>query len=152
MDVQIAAASPADLDAILPLMQAFHRHEKLAVPKEKSAPALAALLAESRLGFVLVARQGNATLGYAVVTAGYSLEFHGHDLLLDELFVAETRRGHGVGSRLLDAIESEARRRGVAALHLEVDHANVHGQELYRRRGYADHGRYLMTKWLKDTR
>ncbi|HEX2680374.1 MAG TPA: hypothetical protein VHQ03_03690 [Candidatus Dormibacteraeota bacterium] len=35
---------------------------------------------------------------------------------------------------------------GVHALHLEVTHANTGAQQLYRKFGFEDHDRYLMTK------
>ena len=44
--------------------------------------------------------------------------------------------------------EGAARERGVNAMHLEVSPDNQAALELYRRAGYADHGRSLMTKWL----
>jgi ribosomal protein S18 acetylase RimI-like enzyme len=37
----------------------------------------------------------------------------------------------------------------VNAIHLEVDRGNHPALELYRRIGYQDHDRFLMTKWLK---
>ncbi len=37
---------------------------------------------------------------------------------------------------------------GVRALHLEVERENVEAQALYRRIGYKDHDRYLLTKWV----
>jgi ribosomal protein S18 acetylase RimI-like enzyme len=37
---------------------------------------------------------------------------------------------------------------GVNAVHLEVDHGNDSALELYRRVGYREHDRFLMTKWL----
>jgi ribosomal protein S18 acetylase RimI-like enzyme len=37
---------------------------------------------------------------------------------------------------------------GVHAVHLEVDRGNDPAFELYRRTGYEDHDRLLMTKWL----
>jgi ribosomal protein S18 acetylase RimI-like enzyme len=37
---------------------------------------------------------------------------------------------------------------GVSAVHLEVDRGNDPAFELYRRVGYEDHDRFLMTKWL----
>jgi len=33
-------------------------------------------------------------------------------------------------------------------MHLEVDRGNDPALELYRRTGYQDHDRLLMTKWL----
>jgi ribosomal protein S18 acetylase RimI-like enzyme len=48
----------------------------------------------------------------------------------------------------MEVAEKYAMELGVNAVHLEVDHGNDPAIELYRRIGYADHGRYLMTKWL----
>ena len=33
---------------------------------------------------------------------------------------------------------------------LEVDEGNTAAEELYRRAGYADQSRFLMTKWLTE--
>jgi ribosomal protein S18 acetylase RimI-like enzyme len=40
----------------------------------------------------------------------------------------------------------------VNAMHLEVDKGNNPAFELYRRAGFEDHNRFLMTKWLRDPR
>jgi len=37
---------------------------------------------------------------------------------------------------------------GVKALHLEVERTNTAAQAFYRKIGFKDHSRYLMTKWL----
>ena len=37
---------------------------------------------------------------------------------------------------------------GVSALHLEVERQNEAAQGFYRRLGFKDHDRYLMTRWL----
>jgi len=49
--------------------------------------------------------------------------------------------------RALDALWCEPLHGG-AALHLEVDYDNPDGKRLYLRRGFVDHERHLMTKWL----
>jgi len=46
------------------------------------------------------------------------------------------------------AIHFEESSMGVNAIHLEVDHGNDPAIELYRRAGYEDHDRFVMTKWL----
>jgi GNAT superfamily N-acetyltransferase len=84
-----------------------------------------------------------------VLACGFSLEYRGRDAFVDELYVRPDRRDRGIGSRILDAMEAECRRRGIVALHLEVDHDNPDGRRLYLRRGFADHARHLMTKWLE---
>ena len=44
--------------------------------------------------------------------------------------------------------EGVCRGRGVRALHLEVERENTRAQSIYRRAGFVDHDRYLLTKWL----
>ena len=39
--------------------------------------------------------------------------------------------------------------RNISGLHLEVERANARAQALYRRVGFLDHDRYLLTKWLR---
>jgi ribosomal protein S18 acetylase RimI-like enzyme len=95
-----------------------------------------------------VIRVKGACAGYLVLTLGYSLEFQGRDGFIDELFLVESFRGRGVGDRVLELVENEARALGVVALHLEVERKNAAGQRFYRRNGYLDHDRYLMTKRL----
>jgi ribosomal protein S18 acetylase RimI-like enzyme len=51
-----------------------------------------------------------------------------------------------LGRRALEFLEEKARASGVNALHLEVDRGNDPALELYRRTGYEDRGRHLLTK------
>ena len=60
--------------------------------------------------------------------------------------MAEHARGSGVGRELLARLEERCRALGVRALHLEVDHENRRALEMYRRAGFVDHDRLLMTK------
>jgi GNAT superfamily N-acetyltransferase len=55
---------------------------------------------------------------------------------VSELFVAEAARGRGVGTRLIEAIESLARQRGCARLML----LNVRERESYQRGFYTTRG------------
>lgn len=126
----------------------LHRHEHLPVPGKEVEAAIQALLADDRLGCVMVAEDSGHALGYTVLGFGYSLEFHGRDAFVDELYVAETARGNGIGSLLLDAAEMACRARGIKAMHLESGHGNPRATGLYERRGFKAHERHLMTKWL----
>ena len=98
-------------------------------------------------GAWLIEADGEA-VGYVVLTACYSLEFHGRFGLLDEFFIAAEWRGKGLGTAALAFVDDECRRRGSPAVRLEVAWENPRGQELYRRGGFKRDERHLMTKWL----
>jgi ribosomal-protein-alanine N-acetyltransferase len=55
--------------------------------------------------------------------------------------VAAEARGTGVGARLLDAALTEARRRGIVQLFLEVRESNAVARRLYASRGFIELGR-----------
>jgi len=105
-------------------------------------------LADSKLGQAWIFFQGATLAGYIVLTLGYSFEYHGQDAFVDELYVEPQYRRRGIGREAMKFVEAEARTIGVTALHLEVDQGNDPALELYRRSGYVDHDRHLMTKWL----
>jgi GNAT superfamily N-acetyltransferase len=61
---------------------------------------------------------------------------------LQHLWVDETRRGHGLGGRLIDAAEAEAKRRGCLQVVLFTHAANAGtGGDRWIRRGYTLVGR-----------
>lgn len=144
----VRPAGPGDLATLLPMVRELQLHEHLPAPGAEVEAALRALLADPRLGCVFVAEDGGKAVGYVVLGYGYSLEFHGRDAFVDELYVRDEARGNGVGSLLLDAAEMACRAAGVKALHLESGHGNPRATRLYERRGFRAHERHLMTKWL----
>ena len=93
---------------------------------------------------------GDAPVGYLALTFGFSLEFHGRDAFIDELYIRPTHRGRGWGTRAIGHAETVALTAKVRAVHLEVGRGNAAAQAFYRKAGYADHDRYLMTKWIED--
>jgi diamine N-acetyltransferase len=148
MTLQVRPATAADHALLLPMVRELQVHEHLPEPGPEVRAALDAVLRDDRLGCVLLAEDGARALGYTVLGFGYSLEFHGRDAFVDELYVRDEARGQGVGSLLLDAAEMACRARGIKALHLESGHGNPGATRLYERRGFKAHERHLMTKWL----
>ena len=93
-------------------------------------------------------QQGGEPAGYLVLTWGYSLEFHGRDAFIDELYVDPRHRGLGLGRQAVEWAEAACRAHGAGAMHLEVEIDNERAHALYRRIGFAERGLRLMTKRL----
>jgi ribosomal protein S18 acetylase RimI-like enzyme len=90
-------------------------------------------------------RRGEAAVGYLVLTIGFSIEHGGRDGFIDDLYLIPEARGAGGGKALLDFAIAEARRLGIRTLHLEVEAENAAATGLYRKRGFAENGRRLMS-------
>jgi GNAT superfamily N-acetyltransferase len=129
-------------------MREFYAGERLPYDEGALRRALDALWNEPLHGGAWLALAGGEPAGYGVLCCGFSLEYGGRDAFVDELFVLPAWRDQGIGGLILDAMESACREQGIAALHLEIDHDNPDGMRLYQRRGFVDHHRHLMTKWL----
>jgi GNAT superfamily N-acetyltransferase len=82
-----------------------------------------------------------------VLTWAFSVEAGGREACLDELYLVPEVRNRGLGSRVLELVDAEAQALGAWRLFLEVERHNraIH---LYRRAGYVDHSRFLMSKLL----
>jgi ribosomal protein S18 acetylase RimI-like enzyme len=147
----IRRASEADTDAVLDLAGALYREDG-SVPfvRARAEAALRQLLADEGLGRAWVVEWEGTIVGYLVLTWGFSLEFHGRDAFVDEVYVAPAHRARGLGTGLLQAAEAACRERGVRALHLAVERSNERARALYRRSGFRERDQYLMTKRLED--
>ncbi|MEW5929252.1 MAG: GNAT family N-acetyltransferase [Gemmatimonadota bacterium] len=141
-------AGPEHAELLLEMMREFYAHERLAWDEEWARRGLGALLGDAALGEAWVVRRGGAAAGYFVLTAGFSLEFRGRCLLLDELYVRGEHRGSGAGREAMRVAEEACRARGAHALRLEADRGNPRVQAFYRGLGFRDHGRDLLTRWI----
>jgi len=119
----------ADLPAVLGL------EEELFAPDTWTAAMYRDELSRTDTRWYLVAEDDEQVVGYGGLIA-YPDEAH-----VATLGVATARQGEGIGARLLDALLTEADRRGSPVVLLEVRADNGVAQELYRRRGFAEIGR-----------
>jgi GNAT superfamily N-acetyltransferase len=147
--VEIRLAGSADAETVLAHMRSFYAEDGYSFDEARTRRLLEAFLGDPSLGRLWVFEAGEEIVGYFVLALGFSFEFGGRDAFLDELYVAPAHRGRGLGARALATLEEACRELGVSALHLEVERRKTDTQRLYRRAGYEDHDRYLMTKRIR---
>ena len=143
-------AGPADVDRLVGVMAEFYAESGFPVDRPRAATAFETLVTDERLGRVWILEAEGREAGYAVLTLGFSMEFGGRDAFLDDLFVRPEFRSRGLGGEAIDAARTFCAERGVRALHLEVGDTNDRAHELYRRAGFVDHDRRLMTLTIAD--
>lgn len=141
-------ASAEDIGGILPLMRDFYGADGYSYDREVAHAALAALVRDSSLGRLWVVRDAGSVVAYLAVSFGFSLEFGGRDAFVDELVVAPSHQGRGLGTEALAVAEVECRAAGIRALHLEVEFEKERARRLYEKAGYFSHSRHLLTKRL----
>jgi GNAT superfamily N-acetyltransferase len=141
-------AEPGDVDAIIVMMRGYYAQDGYTFVEDEARAAALMLINDAHLGRLWVTCEDGRVVGYVAVALGFSFEYRGREAFVDELLIAESHRGRGLGREALEVAEAYCRERGVNALHLEVERHRSRAQELYRRRGYEDFDRFLMTKWL----
>jgi GNAT superfamily N-acetyltransferase len=149
MPISISRATSVDLESLLLMIRHMRQDDPWSEPFQESTvrASLDELLRNPLCGVVYIVRGEAEPIGYLVVCFDYSLEYRGKGAWIDELFVESSHRGKGIGTQLLDQAERASREHNAKFLHLEVTHGNP-AIELYRRRGFQDHQRYLMSKDL----
>lgn len=143
------SAGGADVEQLLGFMRGLYEEDgSTPFSRDLVEGALRELLQHPGRGQVWMIERNGEPAGYLVVTWGFSLEFHGRDAFIDELYVAPAHRGLGLGRQAVELAEAACRSAGAWALHLEVEVTNERAHALYRRSGFAERGLRLMTKRL----
>lgn len=149
--LEFREALPRDEALLLPMMRALAQQDPEVIPFNEPAvrAAFHQFLSLPAFGRIWLPHKGAELIGYIILAIGFSFEFRGHDAFIDELYIVPAHRRRGFGRHAMVFLEQQAREMGVNAIHLEVDPGNNSALELYRRTGYIDHNRFLMTKWLQ---
>ncbi len=117
---------------------------------DRWAAAALELIQHPELGQIWLICHEDQVIGYMVATYGFSLEFYGRGIIIDELFVADAYRSQGFGRQAIEFVEDFARSQGLHSLTLDVDIANARGQQFYQARGFDYYPHmHIMNKQLE---
>ena len=134
MDVEVTPAVEADVPAIEQLVRDAYEPYVERIGR-KPGPLLddySAIVADGR---ALVARRGGVIVGLLI------LSVHADHVLVENVAVAASDRGAGLGSRLLAIADERARAAGVGEVRLYTHVTMVENLAYYPRRGFVETGR-----------
>ena len=150
---EIVAVPPDRLDELQPLWRALSDHQRALTPhlRDREVPFDAAWASRRRLeaewlraeprSFALAVRDAGRYLGYAFVRvrpgAGFAASWALSDPLADlaTLVVLPELRGQGIGSALLDSVETRLAELGIADMMIGVVTTNIDAIRFYEQRG-----------------
>jgi GNAT superfamily N-acetyltransferase len=147
-DSLLRLAGKDDLDRITAMLADFYAEEGYPIDHAEIGTVIGRLIDDPQLGRLWLISDGGRVVGYIAVCFGYSLEYHGRDAFVDDFYLVPEARGKGLGNRVLELVEPACRDLGVRMLHLEVERDNPAAQALYRKRGFQDHDRFMLSKRL----
>jgi diamine N-acetyltransferase len=149
MMVTLDSATEQDVPNILQMMESFYAHEGIEFIEEKSRATLIDFMLKENIGKLWLIKNGEECVGYCCLIISYTLEYHGHDCFLDELFILPEFQNKGIGAEVLKLLSSYAAERGINAMHLFVFDENQKAFEFYQRNGFSKRKGSLMVKFLK---
>jgi predicted N-acetyltransferase YhbS len=134
----LRTAAPGDAAPLAAtIAAAFEQYRGRLVPESgafrETAEAISRELADE--GGAIIAEQGDEALGCVMVRPV------GGDLYLGRLAVIPAARGRGIARRLVQEVEAEAARLGVAGVRLSVRIALTENQRLFAALGYVETSR-----------
>lgn len=144
MLVSFRSCGPKDHAALLKLVVAYSRFEKIPVRRQSLSQGLDVLLRNPSQGKMWLMEWHKKPVGYALLTYNFELEYGGAEGVLRDLFVEKRYRNQGIGSLALYEIEDYCRERGMRAFQLQLPRRNKSAAIFYRKAGFRELPRRVM--------
>lgn len=148
--MEIRSMSSGDKPRLLEMMTKFYASPAILhkAPREVLKRDIDDCISDSPYIDGYVCECDGIVAGYTMVSKGYSTEYGGINVTIEDLYVDEAYRGRGIGGALLRFIENRYRGRAVR-LRLEVEPSNVNAKRLYVSCGYEELPYTQMVKELE---
>ena len=138
-DVVIEPAIFEDLDELSNLLGELFSEEKDFRPnKQKQLQGLRLIFEEPNRGRVFVLRRDRTIVGMINLLFTISTAEGGFVILLEDLVVHDSFRGHGYGSQLLEYAINFARQKKFLRITLLTDRPELRSQNFFKRHGFYE--------------
>ena len=152
---EVRVAGVADAGVLAGLLHDFNTEfETDTDPPPVLAERFGRILADDAV-LALLATDGTAATGFALVTLRPAIWYDGPVATLDELYVVPARRDSGIGTALLTTARDLLHRRGCPEMHINVDEVDTDTRRFYERHGFVnveDGVAYRMLCYIGPTR
>lgn len=137
MSSEITLATLDDLPALSALLTTLFTQEAEFRPDEAAQRrGLVRIIGSADTGLIVVARQARRVVGMVTLLFTVSTALGERVAWLEDMVVAESCRGQGLGALLIDGAIALARAQGCHRITLLTDGDNVAAQGFYGRHGF----------------
>jgi GNAT superfamily N-acetyltransferase len=144
--VEIKAIDSNDFEIWLPLWKGYQRFYDADIPESVTVNTWARFLDPAEPMHAALAMVGEQALGLVHTIYHRSAWTIGDYCYLQDLYVADNARGHGVGRALIEHVYEDARRRGASGVYWLTHESNHKAMQLYD--GIADRSGFIQYRKL----
>lgn len=139
----------SDIEITCKMMRDFYAIDNYAIDIEISKKLFKDFIADENLGksYLICHSDIEGVLeivGYTIMTFVFSFEYKGKIAFIDELYIKESHRGRGIGSKTLQFLKNESHKLKLKLIYLEVENHNLKAQKLYIANDFEFHNRKIM--------
>ena len=136
MLVTFRPCGPKDHQALLKLIVAYYRFDRIPYNRKSLSRGLDTLLRNLSLGQAWLMETHKKSVGYTLLTYNFDLEYGGVEGMLTDVYVEKRFRNRGVGTLALYEVEDFCRERGIQNVELQVLNHNKHAARFYQKAGF----------------
>ncbi len=90
--------------------------------------------------YILVAEIGGIIIGFVNFTTRMTILHRGLSGLIDELIIAKSYQGKGIGKQLLSSAIEKSRQLGCCEVEVSTEKTNTKAREFYKQCGFTERG------------
>ena len=137
-EIIVREAHSSDIDDLVRLLrELFSIEEDFAFSELIQRRGLKLMIGDQRDRVIIVAENNQEVIGMCSAQLLVSTAEGGRVALIEDMVVAHSFRGEGVGRKLLLAIEKWTKEKGANRLQLLADRNNIQALRFYQKRGWT---------------
>ena len=132
---EISRATLSDLAELHPLVEQYRAFYKQ--PENDKTLGYLEQRIKNDDAIAFIARVDGEAVGFTLLYPTFSTVSLSNIWLLNDLYVAESARGHGIANKLMDVAEASAKSAGATRVFLRTANDNLPAQALYEGRNWV---------------
>lgn len=144
--LQFLEASKNSIPQIVTFMERFNRIDGYPFIKKITKKNIKHFLKNSNLGKIWMIEKDEVAIGYLVLTFCFSFEYKGLYAYIDEIYIEETYRNQGIGTKAMEFAMRQAKKLKIKMIYLEVEKNNKKAKNIYTKLGFTENKRLLMMR------